>query len=513
MKRIADLDGITFMANSLRKFIAAESLNHEVIESLIYACLLIGGIDKKFCVKMRLVGLLPKLASALCKAGPPPVSCLIDLLIALCHSARNAMAFTKNENLVAYLLNCIVQGLEDKSESIRKCTELVYYLSKPKKTRLLLINADAVPVILNVFEEFFRHRQEHSSLMVSLAALGILRLLTAKNSGRKKLIAANGLPIFQAAVTECIEQDQTPSLLTSELHYAVSTICLRCVPAVALPLPSTDHVISLDLPTKSYVRLVTADDASDSEEDMHIETAIMTDVEDEVSALGDAKVPRVKLAEGDRRLYQAICIEFYMGATRCSQVHVPPSSASFVDDLDFDTIHDGMDRPSCNSTLKRCRSFPCKLDFLSTRQNQSAFLAPKKPHYSFTGCADSYDWEDYAAQVLTTKSIIPFTSVPFPEFYDSYPDLCHQRQKFYPSALLERVFPLLERIRNPSFPAVVVYDFDQLVNGQNSLIESIQPMLNDDIFKIGRPDKTTSSLVFDSRFESGNLRKVIQVNL
>ncbi|GBP39949.1 hypothetical protein EVAR_39177_1 [Eumeta japonica] len=127
--------------------------------------------------------------------------------------------------------------------------------------------------------------------------------------------------------------------------------------------------------------------------------------------------------------------------------------------------------------------------------------------------------EVYTTLSSRVRSVIPFAKVAYPDLNGGH-GLC----KLEPLNVMERgacrakLLSCVERAINPdSFQSEVVYDLDQICsligtsdkNGQKS-VES-QLLSNSDELDIRKSNSYPTRLAFESRFESGNLRKAIQI--
>nr|CAD7599970.1 unnamed protein product [Timema genevievae] len=117
----------------------------------------------------------------------------------------------------------------------------------------------------------------------------------------------------------------------------------------------------------------------------------------------------------------------------------------------------------------------------------------------------------YCAVASRVKSVLPFVKVPFPDMVGG-----HSADKPEPLNIKDRkvcrakLLSCVERSIHPSQSLnKVVFNIDLLAaQTKHSATRSLS---NDDESRLGRKVPAVDTLLFESRFESGNLRKVLQV--
>ncbi|CAB3240917.1 unnamed protein product [Arctia plantaginis] len=119
------------------------------------------------------------------------------------------------------------------------------------------------------------------------------------------------------------------------------------------------------------------------------------------------------------------------------------------------------------------------------------------------------------------KSVIPFVKVAYPDMMGgqsfNQPEPLHKMER---SACRIKLLSCVDRAINPeAYMNETVYDLDALcninvnpdINAQKSFSSESLFLTNTDEQELNKGNNFTSRLSFESRFESGNLRKVIQV--
>ena len=139
-----------------------------------------------------------------------------------------------------------------------------------------------------------------------------------------------------------------------------------------------------------------------------------------------------------------------------------------------------------------------------------------------------HDLRDMSFDSLTrekhqiTLSVADFVKIPFPDLYEMDMDLQQQDLLSNPESMREAMIGEMARFKlENQFPQKVVYDLDRLITAHNivksssnlSNPKSPKPKVkleNHDLERIGHLDQNCNHLKFESRFESGNLRRAKQ---
>ncbi|PIO62065.1 hypothetical protein TELCIR_16393, partial [Teladorsagia circumcincta] len=112
----------------------------------------------------------------------------------------------------------------------------------------------------------------------------------------------------------------------------------------------------------------------------------------------------------------------------------------------------------------------------------------------------------------STRSVIPFVKIAFPELQN--PDIDSGRQPLCDNraSMRDVVIHEIARARaSVQFPPKVVYDLDALATDEKTSKAPSQPLSCSDRTRVGHVDTNVDHLLFESRFECGNLRKATQV--
>ncbi|CAJ0566145.1 unnamed protein product, partial [Mesorhabditis spiculigera] len=111
--------------------------------------------------------------------------------------------------------------------------------------------------------------------------------------------------------------------------------------------------------------------------------------------------------------------------------------------------------------------------------------------------------EAIKTEVQSTRSIIRFVKIAYPEFCG--PDVALDMQPLQASSSALRSIVTQNRASS-DFSRRVVYCIDELSDVHSGADRPAEQLMNIDEQRIGRPSPSISNLMFESRFESGNLR-------
>uniref|UniRef100_A0A5S6QDP5 tubulin-glutamate carboxypeptidase n=1 Tax=Trichuris muris TaxID=70415 RepID=A0A5S6QDP5_TRIMR len=519
LQLIAKMNGVSYLAKSLRfqlQLYDGSEIMDSSLASLIKVSMLVGGVDGRMYIKVRFGGLLALAANAVATRR---IQCteLLEFLTFVCHSGKNAALLSKNEKFLLFIKSTFQDYANENMGTIRHCAELLYLMSKPKSTRQILVSEGIVQSVMDLFQAFFAKKEE-TAWTVCMAALGTVRLLTSTMAGRQTLVECNGLEIFREAVKFYNEQEE-PNRNCSFLYHAMSSLCLRCLPMCRLPVDSMQHPVSVELPVKRTT-YTPADILSDSEEELSIAAGFLTDTDDEVMAQKSASEGPpacVKLFQSEIHWYRFLCRELEFGTGENSES--PDHDSLEAEKMLYgvvevnDTIRKRLPQRRRNSL-----SEVAGLRFSNQKKDEGGIRKAFYLSLCRRASLDSrprpgpvwYNWMEYVFQAVSTHSVYQFITVAFPDYHGLYPNLSRQRLKFYPNTLLEKLEPLIDRVEVQTPPAKVVYDLDALLKEPRPEVPP-HLLLSDDIMRLGKSDAHTTSLKFESRFESGNLRKAIQV--
>uniref|UniRef100_A0A665VG10 tubulin-glutamate carboxypeptidase n=1 Tax=Echeneis naucrates TaxID=173247 RepID=A0A665VG10_ECHNA len=513
----------------------------------------VGPKDRKFGVKARLSGAL-NVTVNLMKQNLQNTKLLLPCLQVLrVYSTNSVNAISLGKNGVVELMFKITHGFQDFQQ-----------LPSPPPTETnarRAVDGKHVPVLLALYLDWHRNDNRHRHMLIRKGLLVCLRNITNLKLGRKAFIEADGMRILYNSSTECL-----PVRTLDPLVNTSSLIMRKCFPKNRLPLPTIKSAFHYQLPHIPAVGPVAqlysqppgvddvvdeSDDNEETEGDTENDTeneedekdrCTNDDIETDLNKLHPKKSPGRPYEE--LRVYERFFVElsedFQVTPSRptrpiivptaqaLSPKHVPilssqedgnptkeqqaqPSpSAHALTTLELDAIHltkdqdktevanipspDGyatlssLTRPSSQGQSSNWGS-DCGSEGPEDEGGEGAVL--EVPDTALL--LSLHDPDLYVEMVKGTHSVPQYAEVAYPDYFG------HVAPTFR-EPLLERlygvqrskIFQDIERLIHPNdILDKVVYDLD---------IPSC-PVIEDD----------GESLKFNSQFESGNLRKAVQV--
>uniref|UniRef100_A0A4W6GCR9 Cytosolic carboxypeptidase 1 n=1 Tax=Lates calcarifer TaxID=8187 RepID=A0A4W6GCR9_LATCA len=523
----------------------------------------VGPKDRKFGVKARLSGAL-NVTVNLMKQNLQNTKLLLPCLQVLrVYSTNSVNAISLGKNGVVEVMFKIVAPYSKKNTSLLNCS-----LSKLSPCLLPLPCAETnarravdgrhVPVLLALYLDWHRNDTRHRHMLIRKGLLVCLRNITNIKLGRKAFIEADGMRILYNSSTECL-----PVRTLDPLVNTSSLIMRKCFPKNRLPLPTIKSAFHYQLPhipaagpvAQLYSQPAEVDDVVDesddndeteadtendteNEEDEKDHRTANDDIETDLNKLHPKKSPSRPFEE--LRVYERFFLElsedFQVSvfsssrstrpiivptAQALSPKHVPipssqevfnptkeqhtqpspsapnPSPPAPLTSLELDTIHLTKDQdkkeeahiPSPDGHATFNWGSDCGSEGADDEGGEGAVL--EVPDTALL--LSLHDPDLYVEMVKGTHSVPQYAEVAYPDYFG------HVAPTFR-EPLLERVYGVqrskifqdIERLIHPNdILDKVVYDLD---------IPSC-PVIEDD----------GESLKFNSQFESGNLRKAVQV--
>lgn len=392
--------------------------------------------------------------------------------------------------------------------------------------------------LLRLYEDWHDKDTHHVAIAIRHALLRCLHKVTYSTAGREAFISLGGLRLIFQATQMCLMNKALSSLVEPSVQ-----LMRKCLPKTRLPLTSDLSAYSFPIPgksvTDSYINQLAGDCCEDSDEEETEKNPTSINLEDDLEA--DLNKLRHR-PEPDRpkealEQYSVFCPELshdFQELDLSSETE-RSSAASSSSDED-DELHYGC-RPHCSQrkgsdpfqekhSSGTAHSDSCDFYFRTSVLGTSPSRAmpqesrgDKFPHENGhdhndeeevederchrtiidrllernASCIPHHDPKLYRAAASKTRSIPDFNILGFPDFWGHLPPQGHAPMApRKPSVQRQKVLEDIQRFLNTDdIINRVVFDLDD---------SSLQC-----------PSDITESLKFFSKFESGNLRKVIQV--
>ncbi|KAM9090630.1 cytosolic carboxypeptidase 4 [Megaptera novaeangliae] len=464
------------------------------------------------------------------------------------------------------LLKVITPYTQKSTRVIRAATEVLAALLKSKSNSRRAVNRGYVTILLRLHQDWHSHDTTNSYVLIRRALLLCLRHIANLRSGREAFLAAQGMEILFSTTQNCLDDKSLEPVISLVLQ-----ILRQCYPKSPLPLVTASSAYSFPVPgniTSEPPHVLTEDfeDDGEEEEDKDSDSEDVKeeddDLETDVNKLSSK--PGLDRPEEELMQYKAMCLELtcsfeeleskpgdglnYDETQYANHLHILTAASPKGLCLNKDQISWGQERevPVQTSLLSRVKMGRSNIHLTSkkgpginpyqnaqsnglgicssgseisdiqasfkedawdidaiscprisasfsnsTRPRETAELIDKllQTHPTHIAFHDPYL---YMAKARRTRSVSDFTMMAFPDFWGHCPPLSAQ-------SMLERKCGV-QRIR-------IFEDVRRLIQPSD--------IINKVVFSLDEPwplqDTTSDCLRFFSKFESGNLRKAIQV--
>uniref|UniRef100_A0A8C7PW15 Cytosolic carboxypeptidase 1 n=1 Tax=Oncorhynchus mykiss TaxID=8022 RepID=A0A8C7PW15_ONCMY len=493
--------------------------SEEVMLQLHSVLAKVGQKDRKFGVKARLNGALNVTVNLL-KQNLQNYKLLLPCLLVLqVYSSNTVNAVSLGKNGVVELMFKIIGPYSKKNTSLLKVSldTLGALLKSKTNAQRAVVH---VPVLLYIYQDWHRNDTRHRHILIRKGILSCLKNITNIKLGRKAFIDADGMRILYNTSTECLSVRTLDPLINTS-----SLIMRKCFPKNRLPLPTIKSVFHhqlLHVPAggpvaQLYNQPLGMDDVvdeSDNNEEAEAENDMENEVEEKDHHAGnddiETDINKLRPKETHSRPFEELKIyeRFFMELSEDFQVmqytfkgvtatpaapksHRPiivptaqalPPKTPTAAPLQGDRTHPGAGQPPILAGGVAARLGGEGEEMLEgvLHVPDTALLLPL------------HDPDLYVEMVKSTSSVPQFSEVAYPDYFGHVAPTSreHILERVY-GVQRTKIFQDIERLIHPNdILDKVVYDLD---------IQSC-PVVDGG-----------ESLKFNSQFESGNLRKAVQV--
>uniref|UniRef100_A0A3Q2XVG2 Cytosolic carboxypeptidase 1 n=1 Tax=Hippocampus comes TaxID=109280 RepID=A0A3Q2XVG2_HIPCM len=503
--------------------------NEELMLHLHSLLAKVGPKDRKLGVKARLTGAL-HVTINLIKKNLQNVKLVLPCLQVLrVYSANLVNAIALGKSGAIDMMFKIVAPYSKKNATNAfscACNSLYLLILHPETNARRTVEGGYVPTLLALYLDWHRNDTWHRHTVIRKGLLGCLRNVTNIKLGRRAFTKADGMRILYNSSTECLSVRTLDPLVN-----ASSLIMRKCFPKNRLPLPTIksafhyqlEHVLASGPVAQLYSQPPGVDDVvdeSDDNEDTEADTendteneedekdcrSLNDDIEKDINKLNPQKIPSRPYEE--LKVYEKFFMElsqdfqgFNFGSSTTS------SSAQSAQPIVVPTAQ----VPSPNhvtariSALKATQS-PLLLEGIAIR-----CLAGGGSDCGSEGAEDEvgegavlevpdtaqllplHDLDLYVEMVKGTKSVPSYTEVAYPDYFGHVAPT-------YREPLLERLYGVQR--------SKIFQDIERLIH-PNDIMDKVFSFSSDTSFLVD--SILNRSLRFNSQFESGNLRKAIQI--
>uniref|UniRef100_A0A8C1IZK8 tubulin-glutamate carboxypeptidase n=1 Tax=Cyprinus carpio TaxID=7962 RepID=A0A8C1IZK8_CYPCA len=345
--------------------------------------------------------------------------------------------------------------------------------------------------LLKLYEDWHNNDVNLKNIPIRRALLHCLQCAANSAVGRDALVAEGGISLLFQTTQTCLTMKGLESLVEPAIQ-----LMRKCNPKVPLPLTSDKSVFSFPLPGQPV---------DDWDADLGLYGKVCNcclsedDLETDVNKLRPQPEPDRTLEQLGQ--YVRLCPELhhdFQDLDSSSEVDESSDDDSTLEgDLNDETQSDqrGSDLPSDRDEHHLHTSDFHKHYLNCSRRGQkghSSMVDRLLEKYGI--CIPNHDPRLYAATAANTKSIAGYSILAFPDFWGHLPPQEQEPMaKRPPHVQRKKVFEDIQRLICP----------EDIINKVIFDMDDHSPQCT--------PDMCPSSLHFFSKFESGNLRKAIQI--
>uniref|UniRef100_A0A9J8CKX6 Cytosolic carboxypeptidase 1 n=1 Tax=Cyprinus carpio carpio TaxID=630221 RepID=A0A9J8CKX6_CYPCA len=526
--------------------------NEELMLHIHSLLVKVGLKDRKLGVKARLNGAL-NVTLNLVKYNLQNHKLLLPCLQVLRVYSRIHFFMSLGKSGTLEIMFEIIGPFSKKSTTLLKVAlDTLASLLKSGMNARRAVDRGYLPTLLTIYQDWHRNDTRHRHVVIRKSILGCIKNLTNIKLGRKAFIDANGMRILYNTSTECL-----PVRTLDPLVNTSSLIMRKCFPKNRLPLPTIKSVFHhplLHIPAsgpvaKLYNQPPGVDDVVDESDENE---ATEVDTENDTEYDEDETGPKTQNDDIETDINKLRPIQMNtrpFDELRAYEYFFREFSENFEDD-DFESPRSVIPPSSVNSELHRpiiIPTTPSSLGPQNRRPPQEDLLTPKPDESpleldsisiskrpegtsdpdlvcslgrlvldagvnggSVDGPQDEggeqavlevpdtaallplHDPDLYLEMVKSTRSVPAYTEVGYPDYFGH--------------VALNLREPILERVYGVQ-RTKIFQDIERLIHPSDILDKVVYDLDNQSCPVTDNGE----SLKFNSKFESGNLRKAIQV--
>ncbi|XP_059479470.1 cytosolic carboxypeptidase 1-like [Neocloeon triangulifer] len=473
---------------------------HQFTHDLLWLLAHLAQRDGKFALKCRTMGAL-KTLHILLKNYVSSSKLLYPLLMMMKYLARNGITSKLLiKDGVAQTLEVTLTSLGlTPHPRLRLCIEVMNHLAKNPIFCGKLARTQVIHILLRLIERC-DHQEGKLQIRIISSVLSTLYKMCAYKAGRVVFRSHNGLQIMHSFCTSCPDEKNRDALVGRASE--VISVCLENrAPLLAentmspakfpLPVPLTQIYCQDDRSGSS-----SRDTTPNSDEDKigEEDCLLAEDIIDESCIEDNNVLPQILLRDLDDLKSYSNFFEEQVGSPRSSR-------GSSLLDSDDEEDTSSASKSTKSSMLSEYRALnPTEtLKHLRILSKIRSGTDPFKVYFSI------------ASKVI---SVIPFVKVAYPDMVGAesvnVPEPLYTKDR---RVCRSKLMQCIEKgLRPEQGMSRVVYDVDSLVNSARRNSYSSERMLSNwDESRLGKENSDVNHLMFESRFESGNLRRATQV--
>ncbi|XP_073798977.1 cytosolic carboxypeptidase 4 isoform X9 [Danio rerio] len=490
---------LTALVNSARSF----TPNYTILLPLLHLLAKVGHRDRQIGLKAQkadavlvVLGLLRQNVENARRAA----ACLWVLRV-FCSSVTTAELLGKNRGLDV-VFRLMSPHTTKHLRTVKAAADAFTAMLCSKMNCRTAVAKGYIADLLKLYEDWHNNDTNLKNVPIRRALLYCLHLAASSSVGRDAIVAVDGISLLFQTTQTCLTMKGLESLVEPAIQ-----LMRKCNPKIPLPLTSDRSAYSFPLPSRPVddweadLELYDGSSEDDSEEDAENEEPDNRDYEDDLETDVNKLRPR---PEPDRPLEQ---LGQYVHL--CPELHHDfqdlDSSSEVDESSDDDSILEGESNYKLNDHRNSASPSIRENHFKTNDFHKHYFGCSRKGQEGQSSMVDrllekygtsipNHDPRLYAATAADTKSIAGYSILAFPDFWGHLPPQEQEPMaKRPPHVQRKKVFEDLKRVICP------------------------EDMINKVVFDMDEPslqcpsDVCPSSLRFFSKFESGNLRKAIQV--
>ncbi|XP_061709083.1 cytosolic carboxypeptidase 1-like isoform X2 [Cydia pomonella] len=536
-----------------------------IVQDLVWILAALAPKDPKFANKVRTLGCV-RTMHLIFKGHYTDNKLIFPLLVILKQLAKNSVttAILIRDGVVTTYERVLVSLGFMPTARLRLCLDAIDYFSKNKVCCMQIVKTGLCSVLLRVFDRWDRY-EGRIRLKICAHILRTLQHLCNIKAGRRSLCTKKHVQTLHRFCSQCPDEPEFDGLLARVC--SVITLCLK---HQALPVPaSSPAVFNLNPILKgtnttwpcheddedganSDSKTINSDleddgpdpeldlEATDEYSDLDLNDGDkLESTEGEVEKSHNLKTDSIQSAMifnpnerdiEDLKRYFCFFKEFgsYHKQVRLVKSRSNSRGSILEDFLQCQSNKNGLSSLNLSLTQECDSIFPmmpaplqssplfqtCTKINESTSTSSCSFLKIHKDLSKFSSFALVY-----CTIASRVRSVIPFVKVAFPDMIGGQ-GLAHPEplNKMERSTCRVKLLSCVDRAISPeAYMNEVVYDLDQLNSlaglSDNSSQKSTEStfLSNTDEEEITKVNNFSTRLSFESRFESGNLRKAIQI--
>lgn len=509
----------------------------------------VGPKDRKLCVKARLTGAL-QVTMNMVKNNTTFFKILQPALQVLkLYSANsvNCNALAK-AGAVSVLFRVVTSCGHKRVICLKLVLEIIATLVKSKSCASKAVNFGAVPILLQMFCDWQRTDHHHRQANIRKAILNVIKNITMSRAGKKAFIQADGIKTLYTLSLETLEYRELEGV-----NNLSSQILRRCFPTNKLPVSTLSSPLAfalLDLDSAGHSAAEDLLDDSGEGESTDVESE---EEEDEISSSSASQDDKELLDGGnkpvkpeskapnqnkqakprdDLAMYEKFFPELFEFQAEVAEpmedeMFVPyPIVIPTAAEEPLSCSPTGQSHLSNQLDSMNFESPPTNSEGSQPKTRAAATQAELTQEERPCSIENSTAEMDNNGQI---QSVLPIIKSPSPDVHGHYPPVEPEPLGQKRTGLQRTmIFRDIERQIHPQRVInKVVFDLDRLLRqepevGDNCLLAVAKEQLklghsrkpsNSSVSEGERssPEETARPLKFESRFESGNLRKAIQV--